>query len=354
MWLHTMVMALVSAGGSFAAPAGGGSLDDIALGEEERISVLAGRVVAKVVPTTDRTEVASVVAMRAPMNLDHLLEYARAPVGVRRREDSLGAGRLANPPALSDFAALRLDERDLESLANCRVGACRVRLPADAIVRLGTGVERASHLRKADQEEAFRGILVNEAAAYLAGGHAALPPYADGPNAVHRAAGLSELMRRPLFLHEGAPDVEEYLRSFSSERPRLIDEFLSWRQEKFWRKPLVGLYHTSIWEASQGDERRILMVSKQFYASHFYESAIEVLEIRKKASEHEADLAFVSRVRADIRPSGFNWLERALLRRLIKGRLEDQFGGLKERFAQADETRRRAGESSLEERRARR
>jgi hypothetical protein len=40
-------------------------------------------------------------------------------------------------------------------------------------------------------------------------------------------------------------------------------------------------------------------------------------------------LAFVNHSRADIRPSGFNFLERILIKRLVRGRLRDQLGSLR-------------------------
>jgi hypothetical protein len=317
-------------------------------GSADRLSVRSGRLVAKVVETDDRTEVLSIAGIRGPLDLDRLLGYACSPLGVRRAEDSLGEGRLSSPPTVSDFAGLRLDERDLESLSRCRVGDCRVRLTADAISTLRRRGLGSAPDRTRDLEEAYRAILADEAAAYLAGGHSSLVPYGDGPNSVHRAEGLDKLVLRPLYLLQGAADLAGYLRSFPASRPRLRDEFLSWRQERFWRKPVIGLYHTMIWETSNAGQRRILVASKQFYASHFYESAVELLEIRKNAFDPEADLAFVSRVRADIRPSGFTWLERALLRRLVGGRLEDQFERLRARLWAALETRKRADEDSPE------
>jgi hypothetical protein len=349
------------------------------LSPADRLTLRSGRLVARVVDTEDRTEIMSLVAIHASMDLDRLVDYARSPLGLRRTEDSLGDGRLSSPPVPEDFTALRLDEGDLEQLERCRVGNCRVRLTAEAISRLPSAFEGTSGARTLDLERAFRAMLAREAAEYLAAGHSGLTAYGDGPSGIHRAEGMSELLRRPLYLLEGAGDLAGYLRSFPAARPRLVDEFVSWRQERFWRRPVIGLYHTMVWEASSGGERRIIVASKQFYASHFYESAVEVLEVRKADRDRDADLTFVSRVRADIRPSGFNWLERTLIRRLVRGRLEDQFGRLRARLsepavvraaaastsrtgqgvmprasgpravAEAGETRMRAGENSLEE-----
>ena len=309
-----------SAAGGFLSPA-------------DRITLGTGGLVAKVVETDDRTEVLSVAAIRAPFDLDRLLDKARTPLGFHRAEDSLGEGRLGSPPSVADFSTLHLDARDLELLSSCRVGDCRVRLTAEAIRQLHDRVDWSAPDRHQAVERAFRGMLVSEAAAYLARGHSGLTAYGDGPSGVHRAEGLTELLKRPFYLLEGAPDLADYMQSFPSARPRLVDEFLSWRQDKFWRRPVIGLYHTMIWEASNGRERRILVASKQFYASHFYESAVDLLEVRKSELGGEAEVAFVSRVRADVRPAGFNWLERVLLRRLVRGRLEDEFESLRTRLA---------------------
>jgi hypothetical protein len=331
---------------ALAHPTGRSASPDL-LSPADREVVRSGGLVTKVVETDDRTEVMSVAAIRAPMDLDRLLQYARSPLGVRRPEDSLGEGRLTTPPKAADFAALHLDERDLESLLACQVGECRVRLTADEILRLRSGAAVSAATRTQSLEGAFRAILVDEATAYLARGHVGLLAYGDGPTSIHRAEGLSELLSRPLFLLEGAPDLEAYLRTFPSAKPRLVDEFLSWRQERFWRRPVIGLFHTMIWEASNPGERRIIVATKQFYASHFYESAVELLEIRKADSDREADLTFLSRVRADIRPAGFNWLERTLIRHLVRARLEGQFEQLRARLSEPSGARREAGITPL-------
>jgi hypothetical protein len=319
------------------------------LTEADRLTAHSGKLVAKVVETDDRTEILSVAAIREAMDLGRLVQYARTPLGTRRLEDSLGQGRLSDLPKVEDFADLRLDAGDLELLSSCRIGDCRVRLTADAISEIPRRSRGTEASGRHELEQAFRVMLAREAAAYLAVGHSGLTAYGDGPSAIHRAEGLSELLRRPLYLLEGADDLVRYLRSFPSTRPRLVDDFLSWRQERFWRKPVIGLYHSMIWETMSEGQRRILVASKQFYASHFYESAVELLEIRKRDRDPEADLTFVSRVRADIRPTGFNWLERTLIRRLVRGRLEDQFEDLVARLApgrEAAETRTGAGGNS--------
>jgi hypothetical protein len=138
-----------------------------------------------------------------------------------------------------------------------------------------------------------------------------------------------------------------------------LDEFLAWRKDRFWKKPVVGLFHVVVFDATNDRERRLLVATKQIYASHYLESGIELVELRQGVSEAEAELTFVSRMRADIRPSGFNWIERLLLRRLVRGRLRDQLGDARGRLAAGHpesprprpgtaETRTRAAEGTRE------
>lgn len=106
-----------------------------------------------------------------------------------------------------------------------------------------------------------------------------------------------------------------------------------WAKERFWRKVLVSLHHVTIADRSGRTEERVFVVSKQPYASHYFEASVEVmLFVRCPGDDERGWLMFLSRARTDIRPSGFTWLERLLLKRLVRGRLQGQLRGMRERL----------------------
>jgi len=332
MQLSALVTAVTVATAVSAAPQEISMARDL-LSPADRESIRVGRVVAKVINTDDRSEILCVSAFQAPVDSLRFLEYARSPGRFHRPENTLGAGRIGNPPSAADFAALGLEDGELQGLERCRLGSCIVRLTAEEIERFRSGVDWSSPERRQVAEAVFRGILAREAAAYLAHGDSGLAPYRDGPNGTYRAAGLGELLRRPLSVLDRSAELRDHLRSFASGfGSPFIDEYLAWHKDRFWRKPVVSLYHMVLWKAESALERRVVVAAKQIYASHFFESSVEFLELTQPAGQPAATVVFVKRARADVRPSGFSWLERLLLRGLVKSRLQDEFEALRTRL----------------------
>ncbi|PYQ40464.1 MAG: hypothetical protein DMF77_18310, partial [Acidobacteria bacterium] len=72
--------------------------------------------------------------------------------------------------------------------------------------------------------------------------------------------------------------------------------------------------------------------AKQIYANRYFESSVSVTTFAERAPY----LLYVSRTRADIRASGFNLLERLVLRRLVAGRLEAQIQWMRDRLEGRD------------------
>jgi hypothetical protein len=66
-----------------------------------------------------------------------------------------------------------------------------------------------------------------------------------------------------------------------------------------------------------------MAAAKQIYANHYFESSVSIT-VFVETRGGGGYLAYLSRTRADIRASGFNFLERAVLRRLVVGRLDAQ------------------------------
>jgi hypothetical protein len=76
----------------------------------------------------------------------------------------------------------------------------------------------------------------------------------------------------------------------------------------------------------------VVGAAKQIYANRYFESSVSVTTFAERAPY----LLYVSRTRADIRASGFNFLERLVLRRLVEGRLEAQFRWVRDRLEGRD------------------
>ena len=303
----------------------------------------AGEVVAKVLDTSDRAEVASFAAVRVRASPARFLACVRDVTCLRANEDLLQEGRFDASPSAHDLAGLSLDERDRDYLAHCEVGRCDVRLPADAIEAFRTKVDWSAGRGAAVAAELFRTTLAGLAASYREQGNRGLVVYRDNPRPASVAASTAELLQRQWWVLDGAPELLVYLRDFPEARLDGAEDFLYWYKEKFWRKTVVNLNHVivypkpeaSVYPKSETGASRVYVATKQLYSTHYHESAIEVLLFASDPGAASGTLLFLSRARADIRPSGFNWLERVIIRRLVRGRLTNQFRVLRQRLESA-------------------
>jgi hypothetical protein len=314
-----------------------GFLRQAGLLEDDLEKVSRGQVAARVLDTDDRREVVTVGFLRVRSTKARFLECIRDPGCLEGSEDLIAAGRLewsdlvaANSPR-SPLMEMPLDERELKQLRECRLRHCDLRLAGEAIAALGR-IDWAEMRAAPEAARLFREALFDYARRYVAGGNQALPVYEDGPEPVALAGSLEGLLERPLAPLNDAPALRRYLTAFPAERPPDTNDFLTWAKEKAWFKRVIAIQHVMVQDRSRPEGDAILVASKQLYASQCYESAVRVLWFECPAGTDRASLVFVSRAQADVRPSGFTWMERLLLRRLITRRLLSQLRLLKERL----------------------
>jgi hypothetical protein len=305
-------------------------LDEALLTPEDHADLERGRVVARVVDTDDRSEVMSVAGIRVQATAARFMECARDPSCLRASDDLLEAGVLRSPPAASDLRGLNLQPRDLGSLRRCRVGYCDVRLSADVIERLRREVDWRSPASAQEAAAVFRHALAVYAEAYLHQGDPGLMRYQDDPEPVSVREGLGMLLRRLAGPLATVPGLKRFLDGFPCPRPSGIEDFLYWYQERFWRKTVVALNHVVIVEPEPQRHQPVFVLTKQLYATHYFESSVELLAFDESRGGGPAQITYVSRSRADIRPTGFNAIERFLVRRLVRGRLQRQLEAIRE------------------------
>jgi hypothetical protein len=294
-------------------------------------SVQAGHVEAKTLDTPDRAEVMTLAVTEVRASRERFLACARDVSCLRRNEDVLQLGRLSPAPELADLAGLSLDPKDLDYLHKCRIGACDMRLSQEAIGRFQHEVDWSSTSNPQRAELLLRQVLAQHAAAYALGGAATLPVYDDNSLPVPIGNVLADLLHRRMFSLDLDPALAAHVAELGPP-PAGTDDFLYWYKERFWRKSLVALCHVSIREATSEGSELAYVLSRQIYASHYFDGAIELTLYIAPPGSDRGLLVFLSRARADIRPSGFTWYERIIINRLVRRRLEGQLREMRDRL----------------------
>jgi hypothetical protein len=306
-----------------------GAPPDLECGGLER-----GATIAKVIDTPDKSEVFTLSAARVTSSL------ARARAVLLRDSDAerpapwiLQLHHLAPDPAPADFEAMTLDSGDLKQLPKCRPGECEVRLPLDVIERFRREISWSGRGQAARANELLRQVMLGYTKRYLALGDAALFEYANSDAPVRVGDTLQMLVRRMGFLLEIAPELGPFLEGVPGLGATSDAQSLYWMREKFWTVNVLSLNHRVLVERQTPGGRMLLAVTKQLYANHYYDSSLRAA-VYLETPSHGSYLMLVGRARADIRRSGFSRIERALLRLLVRGRLESELRYFKQELLQ--------------------
>jgi hypothetical protein len=302
---------------------------DAGLTELELQALDSGRIVAKLLDTTDRSEVVSLAAFRARGRCERVKRLLGDVEGRRNDFDVIQIGKLPSAPTAADLQALTLDPGDLDSLRKCKVGNCNERLPAEAIERFHREVDWTSPDRGTKANTLWRQLLASYAQAYISEGNAGLVEYGDNRDPGRIAVDLGSLLVRSAFLKESAPALEQYLVDYPQARPANTEDVFYWLKEKFWLKNVQSLNHLTIVPVATPTGNAVFAATKQLFANHFFSACLSFVVFVESDDPGGSYLIYLNRTRADIRPTGFNWLERALVKRLVRGRLLGQFRALK-------------------------
>lgn len=294
-----------------------------------------GAVVAKTIETADRSEVLSFAVASLRTTPARVAAQLRDLEGRRGEPWTLQCGRVGEPVSPADFEPLSLDAGDVKDLSRCRVSDCDVRLPADAIARFRRELDATTPAARTARANALaRELLAGYAAAYREHGAAALFEYANNDDPVRIADSVERLLERSTVLHDLAPDLHAFLREFPAHRPADAEEYLYWAKEKFWLLDVLSLNQVVIVDRAAAVGRLTLAVSKQLYATHYYESSLGLTAF-VETQPGSGWLFLINRTRADIRRSGFTWVERLLLNHLVRRRLNARISHLRARLEQS-------------------
>lgn len=232
----------------------------------------AGKPVSKLLNTTVDYEVAvlGVAWIDAPVS-----QYVASVQNIEefeKGEGFLATKRLSDPPCLEDFAAAHLTDEDIADLKMCRVGACKLKMGRDAIVRVEQQIESPDPTTTADATTLFRQMLFDYTIAYQHGGNAQLPVYEDKHHSTSVANEFSAMLDETPDLLQYAPSLREYLVDYPNVEGANEKSFFYWQEVNFGLKPTLRINHVAISEA--GDNT--VIASKLLYASHYFRAALEL------------------------------------------------------------------------------
>lgn len=273
----------------------------------ELAAVESGEVVAKLLPTADSRDVAVLGLVRLDVSRDVYLRQLRDLRSWLRTPTREHLGLFSLPASLADVSALEVDPKSVSELRKCRPGNCSTKLSASQMLRLQDEVDwsRADVLTRVTTLARQRLVrLVDE---YRAQGNAVLPVFADREPPVRAADAADAVQAQSTFLQQIAPQVANHLRSYPRDRLVGATDTLFWAESVVSRlRPILSLTHMVIYTPPEPSGWS-LVASKQLYANHYFEGALELVDIVDRSLPGDAPgiyLAVEQRYRFDNLPRG--------------------------------------------------
>ena len=244
----------------------------------ELAAIERGAVALRILPTTDQRDVAvlGIVRISSPRDL-----YLRRVQDFRvwlRSPTRVQLGIFGEPAALATVAELRVSRDDASDLRRCRAGNCSTKLPAAEMQRVRDGVDWRDANRIEQVSALARQRLVQLVGAYRARGNVALPTY-DDRAPVRAGDAFTAVLAQSTYLNQSAPAMVHYLQSFPQERPAGVADVIFWSVDVAPRlRPILSLTHAVVYTPPDVGGTT-LVISKQLYANHYFEAALELRSV---------------------------------------------------------------------------
>jgi len=307
----------------------------VGLNDDQIREIREGRAVAKILdaPTADQVFVFGSVYIRS--TAERYLKFASDIDALRKLPSYLELRKFSDPPRLADLAGFILDDEDFKQLKNCKAGHCEVQLPTEAMEEFQRSVnwsapdaaDQANHLA---QQMALQALLN-----YQQGGNAALGTYRDKNHPAVVADTFAALLSRSKALPVYLPELREYLLNYPKAESSGIQSEFYWEKVNFGLKPTLRMVQAIIYQGKSSTEPAYAVAVKQLYASHYFESALD-LSVCVKDTEHRNQAGFYLITLKGSQQAGLTGLKGGIVRKVAvdktRSSLEKALASIKQKL----------------------
>jgi hypothetical protein len=307
----------------------------VSLSLDDRRQLDRGEPIARVLPAKD-LEVVVFAAVPVEVDGDRLVAWMRRIEELKKSSYVLAIGRFSNPPRIEDLARLTLDEGELSEVRSCRPAGCSLKLAAVEMQSLRHAAASAGDKWKPALQQAFRSVVLQRVQAYLAGGLAALAPYADKDVELSPAARFTALLGHASFLNENAPAFAEHLSRYPQTPTPDLESFLYWSKERLARRAIISVTHVNILRSPDPGMPDALVAGKEVFSTHYVNASLGLTAILRGGPEGGNYLAYLNRSEVDVLDGAFGGLVRWFLQRRLKSEAADVLRALRGRLERGD------------------
>jgi hypothetical protein len=254
------------------------------LNDDEIRGISEGRAVAKVLDTPAPDEVFILGAVYINSTPERYLQMVSDIDALRKLPNYLALRKFSDPPQLTDLDGFTLYDEDTKELEHCKAGNCEVQLPTKAMKNFQQSVNWSAPDRAAQANHLAQQMALQALLQYQQGGNAALGTYRDKkhPTAVAEtfASMLEQMKAVPTYL----PELNHYLLDYPKAQSDTIQSQFYWEKVSFGLKPTLRIVQVILFRAVPPSEPAYAVAVKQLYASHYFETALDLTVCVKDAN----------------------------------------------------------------------
>ncbi|PYS61356.1 MAG: hypothetical protein DMF74_16520 [Acidobacteria bacterium] len=295
--------------------------DKAAFGETDFMALDQGETVIKLLPARDKREIAMCGVVPLQASAETFLQSFRENMTRQSNPAILEIGSLRNPPSIDDLQALTIEDRDIEELRQCVVRDCRLKLSATMIERLQREVDWAAPNYRIQVNQLLKEMLLDYVRDYLARGDAALIRYDDKWKEIRLADEHHELLAASSY--ESLANINKNPGGSSKPGLDVIENAFVWSKIRFGLKPVIAINHIRIYKLSRKLGAQVLILSKQIYSNHYFDSSIALTAfLNVPGSSPKSYLFYENRSRADGLEGTFGKIKRSIIEDKALGSLK--------------------------------
>ena len=253
------------------------------LNEEQIAAIRSGKAVAKVVESRTPDEVFVFGSVYVEATPESYLKLASDIDALRKLPSYLAIQGFSDPPQLSDLEGFTLEQQDIKELKNCKAGHCEVQLPSEAMEEFQHSIDWsapdvADRVNRLAQRMALQALLD-----YVKGGNTALGAYRDKSHPAAVAETFASLIGRLQALPVYLPELNEYLLDYPKAKSDSMQSGFYWEKVNFGLKPTFRIVQKIVYRGAIAEEPMYAVAEKQLYASHYFETALDLTVCVKDA-----------------------------------------------------------------------
>ncbi len=278
----------------------------IRLDDVESAAVERGEVIVRVLPTQDQRDVAVFGVVRLAVTRDAYLRRVQDFRNWLHTPTRTGFGLFSDPAVAADVENVVVSRDDAKDLRNCRAGDCTTKLPATEMLRVQSEVDFSARDVQSRVTAIARLRMLQYVGEYRDHGNASMPVYDDRPS-MRASDAFAAVLAQSAYLNQAAPAVSAYFRTFPRGRPAGISDVLYWSEDAVARlRPILSISHAVVYTPPEVAGTTVV-ASKQIYANHYFEAALEVMSVSDRDVSGEPAATYVvieRRFRFDNLPKG--------------------------------------------------